>query len=110
MRRPARRLRSVSDYEVAVVAAGVYEAVEIFMRIAGNAVLITLALAAWLAFDAHASAQLFKPMRKASELISRQDPPKVFKEVEPVLTKDNAHVMVSLSKQRVYGGRANLRG
>ena len=72
------------------------------MRIAGNAALITLALAVWLAFGARASAQLFKPMRKASDLIGRQDPPKVNKEVEPLLTADNAHVMVSLSKQRVW--------
>src|SRR5438067_3733583 len=51
-----------------------------------------------------ARAQLFsrKPMRKAGELISRQDKPNVTPRVYDKLTPDNARVLVSLSKQRAY--------
>jgi len=41
-------------------------------------------------------------MRKASQLISKQDPPKVVPRVYDKLTPETAHVMVSLSKQRAY--------
>jgi lipoprotein-anchoring transpeptidase ErfK/SrfK len=49
-----------------------------------------------------ASAQLFKPrpMRKAKELIGRQERPKVFRDVEAELTPENARVFVNLSTQR----------
>lgn len=62
-----------------------------------------LAAALWLGTLAGTSpAQLFKPMRRASELIHGQPPPRVYKEVEASLTPENMHVEVSLGKQRAY--------
>lgn len=52
-----------------------------------------------------AEAQLFgrrKPMRQARELIGRQEGPKVFGFVEPLITSGNSRVLISLSKQRAY--------
>ena len=42
------------------------------------------------------------PMRKANQLISKQDPPKVVPRVYDRLTPGTSHVIVSLSKQRAY--------
>ncbi len=42
------------------------------------------------------------PMRKASELISKQPPITINKGIYDSLSPDNAHVVVSLSKQRAY--------
>ena len=42
------------------------------------------------------------PMRKASDMIGRQPGPKINKELEAVINPGNSHVVVSLSKQRVY--------
>ena len=42
------------------------------------------------------------PMRKASDMISRQPGPKIDKDLESVITPSNSHVRISLSKQRVY--------
>lgn len=62
-----------------------------------------LALALWVgALGGSAHAQLFKPMRKASDLIHGQPPAKVYKEVEPAITAENLHVEISLGKQRAY--------
>ena len=41
-------------------------------------------------------------MRKASELINRQEPIKINKSIYDSLTSDQAHVVVSLSKQRAF--------
>ncbi len=41
-------------------------------------------------------------MKKAGDLIKKQDPPVVDKEVMDTATPDNTHVIVSLSKQRAY--------
>jgi len=56
-----------------------------------------------------ASAQLFgpknpnPPMKKASDLIHRgQAAPKVEKSLESVITPDNSHAIISISKQRAY--------
>jgi lipoprotein-anchoring transpeptidase ErfK/SrfK len=43
-----------------------------------------------------------QPMRKATELISRQAPLKVNQAVLKQATPDNTHIVVSLSKQRAY--------
>ena len=42
------------------------------------------------------------PMRKASDMIGRQKGPTINKELEAVVNQDNSHVLISLSKQRVY--------
>jgi len=42
------------------------------------------------------------PMRKASELINRQDPITINNSIYASLSPDNARVIVSLSKQRAY--------
>src|ERR1700758_5890417 len=42
------------------------------------------------------------PMRRASELISRQPPLKVNQSLLKQATPDNTHIVVSLSKQRAY--------
>jgi lipoprotein-anchoring transpeptidase ErfK/SrfK len=43
-----------------------------------------------------------RPMRKASELISRQEPVKVDNSLIKQVTPDAVHVVVSLTKQRAY--------
>src|SRR3989454_12276333 len=43
-----------------------------------------------------------KPMRKASELISRQVPLKVNQSILKQATPDNTHIVVSIPKQRAY--------
>jgi lipoprotein-anchoring transpeptidase ErfK/SrfK len=42
------------------------------------------------------------PMKKASDLIHRQEGPKINKDLEGAVNPDNSHVIISLSKQRVY--------
>ena len=42
------------------------------------------------------------PMRKASDMIGRQQGPKINKDLESVINQDNSHVVISLPKQRVY--------
>jgi lipoprotein-anchoring transpeptidase ErfK/SrfK len=42
------------------------------------------------------------PMKKASELIHRQPPPKIDKGLESVINQDNSHARISLTKQRLY--------
>jgi len=41
-------------------------------------------------------------MKKASELLSKQDPPKITARLRDVITPDNSNVLVSLSRQRAY--------
>lgn len=41
-------------------------------------------------------------MRKAKELIKKQDPPKINKDMESLITPDNSRVLVSIGKQRAY--------
>src|SRR5437016_14001239 len=43
-----------------------------------------------------------QPMRKASELISRQAPLKVNQSILKQATADNTHIVVSIPKQRAY--------
>jgi lipoprotein-anchoring transpeptidase ErfK/SrfK len=54
------------------------------------------------AFGQGAAGQKASPMRKASDLIRRQDPPRITPRVYDKLTPDTARVYVSLSKQRAY--------
>lgn len=42
------------------------------------------------------------PMRRANEMLRRQEAPRVFRDVEPLINPGNARVTVSLSKQRAY--------
>ena len=42
------------------------------------------------------------PMRKASDMIGRQQGPKINRDLESAVNQDNLHVVISLSKQRVY--------
>ena len=42
------------------------------------------------------------PMRKPAELIQKQAPGKIYKDVYNSLTQDNSHVIVSLTLQRVW--------
>ena len=54
-----------------------------------------------------------QPMRKATELISRQAPLKVNQAVLQRTTPDNTHIVVSISKQRAYlmvGGQVAADG
>ena len=41
-------------------------------------------------------------MRKASELISKQEPPRTVPRVMDMMTPENSHVVISISKQRAY--------
>ena len=42
------------------------------------------------------------PMRKASDMIGRQKGPVINRDLESAVNSDNSHVIVSLSKQRIY--------
>ncbi|MEI9896318.1 MAG: L,D-transpeptidase family protein [Chthoniobacter sp.] len=80
------------------------------MRLAGYyKTLLAILFCTVCAFEQHASAQFFgsrnpaPPMKKPADLIHRgQAPAKIDKSLESVITQDNSHVLVSLSKQRVY--------
>ena len=71
-------------------------------------ILICVVLLAVIAGQINAQFRLFgprptpKPMRKATELISRQAPLKVNQGVLNQATPDNTHIVVSISKQRAY--------
>jgi lipoprotein-anchoring transpeptidase ErfK/SrfK len=41
-------------------------------------------------------------MRKAKELVKKQDPPKIDKDLAEAITPDNSRVVVSIGKQRAY--------
>ncbi len=62
-----------------------------------KAILVILLLGV---FGSAAQAQL--PMFGASKFLQKQQPPKIAKELEPQITPDNSHVLVSLTKQRAY--------
>jgi lipoprotein-anchoring transpeptidase ErfK/SrfK len=52
-----------------------------------------------------AQGQLFGPpkkMKKAADMIRRQEPPRVTARLMERITPDNSHVIVSLSRQRAY--------
>jgi len=78
------------------------------MRIVGHPYILLAAFSVFsFAFGQVASAQLGSgpkpaPMSKAVDLIHRQDPPKINKALESAVTPDNSHVVISISKQRVY--------
>jgi lipoprotein-anchoring transpeptidase ErfK/SrfK len=62
---------------------------------------LLLAMAFCLGTGGTASAQLFK-MKRAKDLVGRQEKPKVYKDVEAELSPENTHVMISLEKQRAW--------
>ena len=70
--------------------------------------LTLLVLLVFGGFGQEATAQLWgarnpnAPMRKAAEMISRQPPPKINRDLESVINPGNSHVIISLSKQRAY--------
>jgi lipoprotein-anchoring transpeptidase ErfK/SrfK len=80
------------------------------MRFAGYyKTLLVVLFCTFGVFEQSASAQLFgsrnpgPPMKKPADLIRRGQPAaKVDKSLESTITQDNSHVIVSLSKQRVY--------
>jgi len=63
-----------------------------------------IALALCLAGGSNAHAQLFaRPrMKSADDLIHKQDPPRTTPRVLDMMTQDNSHVIVSISRQRAY--------
>ena len=66
---------------------------------------LCLMSATWLlATASFASAQDPKPapMRKAKELIKKQEPARITKSLADAINPDNSHVLVSLGKQRAY--------
>jgi hypothetical protein len=77
------------------------------MRTARATTLFAAFLAMWLGFGPEqASAQLFgrrrEKMRKPGEVLRRQEPPKVYEHLEPLISPSNARVLISLSKQRAW--------
>jgi len=66
--------------------------------------LFVMAIAGIVGIDSLQAQLPEKPlvMRKADQLISKQDPPKVVPRVYEKLTPDTSRVLVSLSKQRAY--------
>ncbi len=76
------------------------------MRTARFHPLFAIALVWFTAFDHEAGAQFFgkqrRPMRKASELIRRQEPARINRSLESVVNPENSSVRISLSRQRAY--------
>jgi lipoprotein-anchoring transpeptidase ErfK/SrfK len=78
------------------------------MRIVGPSHILLAAISIFfILLGQGASAQMGSgpkpaPMRKATDLIHRQDPPKINKALEAVVNPDNSHVVISISKQRAY--------
>lgn len=72
------------------------------IRLFGMRAALVLALAA--VFTAHGQAPTPRPnsQRKASEVIRKQDPPKVIPRVLDQATPETVSVLISLSKQRAY--------
>lgn len=71
------------------------------MRIASSASVLVALILCLGATSGTASAELFK-MKRAKEMIRRQEKPKVFRDVEAELSPENTSVLISLSKQRAY--------
>jgi lipoprotein-anchoring transpeptidase ErfK/SrfK len=76
------------------------------MRLVGHYFpLLTACLLLLGVLEPSASAQFGSrnpPMKKASDLIRRQAPPKVDRRLESVINQDNSRVIISISKQRAY--------
>src|SRR5688572_18713786 len=73
------------------------------MRIAFLPSTVVAAAFLWLwALEVPASAAPRKPMRKASDMIRRQEGPRINKDLEAVINPGNSRVYISLSKQRAY--------
>ncbi len=76
------------------------------MRLAGHSFSFLAACVLLLgAFEQTASAQFGSrnpPMKKAKDLIRRQAPPKVDRDLESVINQGNSRVVISISKQRAY--------
>lgn len=76
------------------------------MRIAGPSFTLLAALALIFGLlGGTASAQFGSrnaPMKKARELIRRQQPPYVDRSLETVINPNNSHARISLSRQRLY--------
>jgi lipoprotein-anchoring transpeptidase ErfK/SrfK len=49
-----------------------------------------------------APAPVTGPMKNAKELLKKQDPPMINKDLAAVITPDNSHVLISIAKQRAY--------
>ncbi len=73
-----------------------------FVLIAIIAISLTASSTSTFAQGARGGAPQTAPMKSARELISKQPPPVINKELSAVITPDNSHVIVSLSKQRAY--------
>lgn len=66
-------------------------------------VALTLAISAVAAARAESPFALKPPvMRKAGDLIRKQDPPRITPRVLEKTTADTSHVLISISKQRAY--------
>ncbi len=76
------------------------------MRTYGAFKSFAVALAISCLCQSAARAQLFghpaPKMKSAEDLIHKQDPPKTTPRVLDTMTQDNSHVIVSISRQRVY--------
>ena len=76
------------------------------MRAARFHHLIALALLLLAGFESEAAAQFFgrprRPMRKASELIRRQEPARINRDFETMVNPSNSSVLISISRQRAY--------
>jgi len=77
------------------------------MRIVGHPHILLAAISIFsIALGQIASAQWFgakpAPMRKATDFIHRQEPPKINRGLEGAVNPDNSHVVISITKQRVY--------
>lgn len=62
---------------------------------------LCLLFAGWL-IHAPSSAIAQAPMRKAGDLIKKQDPPSINKNLADAINQDNSRVLVSIGKQRAY--------
>ena len=73
-------------------------------RKTGALPLLAAALALWCLCPGSAHAQFFfhQKMKPASELLHHQEPPRTTPRVLDMMTQDNSHVVVSISRQRAY--------
>jgi lipoprotein-anchoring transpeptidase ErfK/SrfK len=74
------------------------------MKATALAILVTAIFAGGsaLAQGARGAAPPPTPMKKASELLKKQDAPVINKELADVINQDNSSVVISLAKQRAY--------
>jgi lipoprotein-anchoring transpeptidase ErfK/SrfK len=66
------------------------------------AALFSVALASSVSAQVRSAANPVRPIRKASDLIRRQEPVKIDQSLLKEITPDNVHAVVSLPKQRAY--------